>query len=533
MSGADGQSTTCLITATDEGGFASLCGALRERFGLDVVTFRERLTVLDTFDWRLYRAERELLEIRGETRMLSVGRPGMEPEGVCDVRALPRWASDLPEGFVWAELGARIAERALLPQLGVERRGQQASLLSGEGKTIAQVVFCDTKLGRPNWQSPTGALRGRRVSMGGELRLLPVFGHDAEFDCLLRAVRERVGTEPTPFDALTHYGAALDLAPGQYSSKLSVALDPMAPAGHAFCQIFEALVDTFDANEGGTRLDLDSEFLHDYRVASRRCRSLLAEFDDWLPQPESGRLARELKWLGQLTGPVRDADVFALLLDEWAADPAGNRGFFSDDAWAALRTHLGREHERVRRPLLRAMNSRRYERLKTLWMSLAEPGEQHARGNQLSIQVLASARIWKAFRRIRKRAAGLSAESPSRDIHSVRIAAKRLRYLLEFFRSAYPAQRIDPLVSALKQLQDQLGLFNDLDVQADMLRMHAQPLYERGVGDAELMVALGQTIGALQTAQRAVRHDIAKALRTFNDDGNRRAYRRLFRASKK
>ncbi len=67
-------------------------------------------------------------------------------------------------------------------------------------------------------------------------------------------------------------------------------------------------------NEAGLRADLDSEFLHDWRVAVRRTRCLLGQLKQVFPAGETRRLRSELGWLARLTGPLRDLDVFLLLL---------------------------------------------------------------------------------------------------------------------------------------------------------------------------------------------------------------------------
>ena len=58
-------------------------------------------------------------------------------------------------------------------------------------------------------------------------------------------------------------------------------------------------------------------------------------------------------------------------------------------------------------------------------------------------------------------------DSPAEDLHELRKVGKELRYLLEFFASLYPAEVVKPFVKTLKGLQDQLGRFQDREVQAD------------------------------------------------------------------
>jgi hypothetical protein len=57
------------------------------------------------------------------------------------------------------------------------------------------------------------------------------------------------------------------------------------------------------------------------------------------------------------------------------------------------------------------------------------------------------------------------------DLHNMRIAFKRLRYLLEIFGSAFDAD-LEPYLDQVKAMQDLLGDIHDCDVQVPMLEAH-------------------------------------------------------------
>ena len=62
----------------------------------------------------------------------------------------------------------------------------------------------------------------------------------------------------------------------------------------------------------GTIADVDSEFLHDFRVAVRRTRSLQRQLEPVFPPEPLAHFRSEFRWLQQATGPVRDLDVHQL-----------------------------------------------------------------------------------------------------------------------------------------------------------------------------------------------------------------------------
>jgi CHAD domain/Phage integrase family len=78
-------------------------------------------------------------------------------------------------------------------------------------------------------------------------------------------------------------------------------------------------------HEAGVRLGEDPEAVHQARVGIRRLRSTLRTFKPLLDQDWVGRLRDELKWLANLLGDVRDAEVLhARLTRRVAGLPEGD-----------------------------------------------------------------------------------------------------------------------------------------------------------------------------------------------------------------
>ena len=70
------------------------------------------------------------------------------------------------------------------------------------------------------------------------------------------------------------------------------------------------------------------------------------------------------------------------------------------------------------------------------------------------------------------------------ELHDMRIAFKRLRYLLEIFDVAFAAD-LEPFIDEVKDLQDVLGDVHDCDVQVPLLEEHLAMLeVHGGVTDA-------------------------------------------------
>ena len=74
-----------------------------------------------------------------------------------------------------------------------------------------------------------------------------------------------------------------------------------------------------------------------------------------------------------------------------------------------------------------------------------------------------------------------------RDLHDMRIACKRLRYLLEIFGVAF-GEDLKPFTDQVAGLQDVLGDIHDCDVQIPMLEEHLAWLSAREAGAAQRLV---------------------------------------------
>jgi CHAD domain-containing protein len=95
-----------------------------------------------------------------------------------------------------------------------------------------------------------------------------------------------------------------------------------------------------------------------------------------------------------------------------------------------------------------------------------------------------------------------------RELHDMRIACKRLRYLLEIFTCAFRAD-LEPVLDEVKGLQDLLGEIHDRDVQVPMLEEHLAWLADR---EAE---AARRLVGAGARRPRAPGQDADAAYRRF------------------
>ncbi|HEY7746233.1 MAG TPA: CHAD domain-containing protein [Desulfuromonadales bacterium] len=310
------------------------------------------------------------------------------------------------------------------------------------------------------------------------------------------------------------------------SGKPNLQLQPTMPVGEAVRRILQNLLEAMAANEEGTCAARDPEFLHDFRVAVRRTRAALSQIKGVLPAPVLERFRPEFAWLGEITGPTRDLDVFLLRFE-------GYRESLPEEFREALEPFgrfLEAHHRTEQRRLAGELASPRYRQLKREWADfLAAPGEPETPPDAgRPVAEIAGKRIRKVLRRALREGEAIGDDSPPEDLHELRKTCKKLRYLLEFFRSLYPPQKVARLINALKTLQDNLGDFQDLQVQSAALQKFADQMAAEGEIPPRSLLAMGMLIDGLQHRQRQARDAFEGRFAEFSREKNLRLFSELF-----
>lgn len=237
------------------------------------------------------------------------------------------------------------------------------------------------------------------------------------------------------------------------------ALSPELTPVEAFRSIALACLEHFQRNEPGLHAKGHPEFIHQARVALRRLRSALKLFAPALPPDFVAAYGQTWRTLAGALGDARNWDVFL----EETLPPI--RAAFPDNRDVE---RLGREGQRLakraRRSVVSLLVMAEYPRLITEFTAAI-----YALNDVLprTLRDFANERLTihaRQARQLAKRHASLQAA----ERHQMRIRFKKLRYALEFLGSLLPQKKLLPYLTALAQLQDELGLIND-QVTADTL----------------------------------------------------------------
>lgn len=218
-----------------------------------------------------------------------------------------------------------------------------------------------------------------------------------------------------------------------------------------------------DAREARERFHApgDAEALHDFRVALRRLRSTLKHHRAHLDDAVTRGDRRRVRDLARATGGARDAEVLAALLEGWRGDLRGPETAGAEWLLARLRERradAARDLEREVAADFEKVGRRLDARLREY---LVEVDPDRPRGGP-SAAAAVRERLAAGVEELRAHLAAVRGVADQEEAHEARIAAKRLRYLLEPF--AAELEGLPGLIRRLKKLQDRLGDMHDAEV---------------------------------------------------------------------
>lgn len=468
----------------------SLIGSLPLKAG-QPEKLRQKRCHLDTFDgrihasgWSLWREPEQLILHRGSRidRLAVTARP-------------PIKATDLPDDEAGSLIGECIENRALLCLLEVNQETTRWPLLDDEEKT--QLYLDRVKL---------SAAGGRRSTL---LFLTGLRGYQKNFNACAARLLE-AGCEPAE-------------SPLETWATQSLPVWPQAAQIHAEMPAFDALrlialhqLEVMELNEAGVIKGLDVEFLHDFRVALRRTRSLLGRLRGVLARPVEEGFRHDFSKLGTQTGKVRDLDVWLEQLDaQKQALPPRLR-----DSLEPLIRFVRHDQRRAARALASTLESASWRDLKARWRMLLEHPQADAHGpvGDVPIASLAADALHRRIRRVIKDGERIQDDSPDEQLHVLRIDCKKLRYLLEFFGSLYNQDVLVVMIKALKQLQATLGDFQDISTQGQNLYRSLDRMKAQGKLSDECLLASGALLAHQYSMHDQLRKQFFRDFQVFSDE---------------
>jgi CHAD domain-containing protein len=472
-------------------------------------SFTQTIYYYDTFDWLLYLEgfmltyDSHVIQLSDVKSKRTIMRVSPESSTV------PKFWWDFPDCQLKNKLKTLIHPRALLLMAEIKKGVQAYRLLNEDHKTILKINI-ETN------EAKTAAMNFTLLIVS------PVRGYHRDLQNFLQYVQS-YDFRSVNQDSLTLFMSMLNKTPGDYSTKINIKLTPSMPVREALINTLIQLLNIMKQNEPRIIADIDTEFLHDFRVALRRSRSLLNQLEGIFPDKITTRFKNDLRYIASLSNRLRDLDVYLLKKTEYE----NKLPDYLKESLQPLFIFLAQQRQQELATLVTAMKSRKYLAKWKNWEEylINKNINDLAENSTKPVNELANAFIYKKYKKILKLGHKVNNRTPDSELHILRIEGKKLRYLLEFFSSLYPASEISTLIHQLKTVQDILGNYNDLSTQQNDLKIFLEELTHQSADPVKISAAIGGLITSLNQEQEQLRNRFKPVFTEFSDNAN---YKKIF-----
>jgi len=474
---------------------------------------RQKKRYLDTFDFRLCCDGMYLL--CDKTSFILHNSHFNKPiaELPAEGKKEPNFWWELPCCTLRDELKERIDVRALLPIMEIEKTSNPVRILNEDEKTVINMTIEEIKMAGDSGGTIT------------HLSLRPVRGYVREL-AEFKSYLSELSLKESQGDYLKALLKSIGKDPKDYSSKLKIELKPALSSFEALRTIMMTLLQTIKLNEDGILKDIDIEFLHDFRVAVRRTRAALSQIKGVFPEDTTEHFKERFSTLGKNTNLLRDLDIYLLDKDRY-------RAMLPEELTPGLEQMFSmfiKQRKKAHKDIVKFLKSKEYKEITHSWEKFLNEQQDNSStlNSRVPVHNLANRIIKKKYKRIVKDGSHMNEDTPDAEMHKLRIECKKLRYMIEFFSSLYPAEDIKSLVRHLKILQDNLGEFNDLSVQRESLKAFVDNLETSDEKQKDCIVSTGGLISVLYERQREVRSEFTEKFNEFQDKEMKSVFKKLF-----
>ncbi|MCW8330246.1 CHAD domain-containing protein [Photobacterium sp. SDRW27] len=273
-------------------------------------------------------------------------------------------------------------------------------------------------------------------------------------------------------------------------------------------------------HEKGIIRDDHCEFLHQYRVALRRCLTLLCLLSPLFASQPKKMLENELKTMMLKTNRLRELDIFLFKMDDcfYCLEHKYHQGLtcFFDE--------LQDERRKAYKELKKWLKMENYEQQCLLVEGLLSELDVPSANGNTSCQSFAKQIIWKHFSHIHKLCNELNSKSPDSTVHQLHISCNKLGYLMDYFTPLFPSKENKTLVHAIKQLEDEIGNFNDSSIQLNVLGCYLKKKKENSHRNR----AIAQLVDITQQHHIKFKQQMIKQTQRFASPANVNSFQAIY-----
>ncbi len=463
---------------------------------------KKTIAYFDTFDGRLFKKHLTVQQENDTVYLFSLKNQKVLASSKISARQTVYHWWEMPADKLQNKLAPIIDIRALLPLVSCDLRIKTYEVLNEDGKIISRLLI----------KSPIIHWQNKIKRLPRFLEIEAIRGYGKEFHVIKKIIEEQ-GLIPAerPFLLEIYHAAQID--PASYSSRITIQLEPDMSARLAVKKICRQLLTNIQLNLPGIINDWDSEFLHDFRVAIRRTRSILAQMKMVFPIKRLSYFRQKLGELQKSTNHLRDLDVYLLRKSNYVTIlPPYLRGGL-DALFQEITTEREKEYQRVKSLLGDPL----YLDILKEWESyLQQENLPRSRNSQRPILSFSKKVIRQRLEKVLAKGDRLLKKKPEqKELHQLRIQCKKLRYLLEFFSSLYPEKKIAMLVEPLRFLQDLLGEINDFSIQMRDLEQRFEH-YQAQLEQRMPLAAIGGLLTYSYQRQQELKQQFQETFQKFS-----------------
>ncbi len=451
-------------------------------------------TYLDSHDWRLFQQGLELIvEMRGKRRCLRLKerRSGLVLAQV-EASQQPDFATALPTGVRWQPLRMALGRRRLSPVLRLLVDEQQLRVDDEQAKCVAVLSV-------ERYELISLEVQGQELS-GPQFSLVPIRGYQETLERIRRCLEEQMGWQEHGGDCLLEALSLLGHQPRQGRGYESIELHPDDAMGRSLQRLLAAYLEQLEVNEKGVEADIDEEFLHDFRIALQRTRSLLRNFKGILCGTDFRCLRDELCWLSAECKSIRELDLQANAFRQLIVAEPGDCQRQGEPFLSWLRE----QRRRQRRRFLSVLQSQQYRDLKQLWHRLANTVGQPWLASKKALSPVHPMleKITKNnFSRLQKHLQSFSQHGNDLSRRDLRKQVKHLYYLLDAFSTLLPVPCVSKEKERLRCLHDFLVFGQVLDARGKTLGRYQQQLLREAEKNHPLPQVAALTVALMRATQ--------------------------------
>ena len=301
----------------------------------------------------------------------------------------------------------------------------------------------------------------------------------------------------------------------EYTTKIYVNIKKEDRTCSATKEILKNMLGLMENNIPGIKSHIDAEFLHDFRVALRRTRTALTQLKGIFKEEYISPFNKGFSDITNRTNMARDLDIQFLSFVELKFNTPDNL----KPGLTILLNYLDKLSNKEYNKLAKFLITQKFNNILNKWRKFIEISELSQSGeNGLNpIGQIAPDYIFEALKRVNKKYQIVVKDFIPPNMHKLRIACKKLRYILEFFSPLYSQAIYEKTIDSLKTLQDTLGLYQDVEVQKKMLSDIIDELSKHEDITADVFMTAGYIFRLLEEKQQESATNFLEYFDNFSD----------------